>query len=164
MIRERLITLSNSLCDCGCASAAVDWQMVAWWPERGRSLELLRSFRGVPNLDFARRRVNRAAGPRLARMCGVLLGIVLGARICAPIFPPQSPARRTPKISPKICPTNITSRFGCKNIGAVFGASFGARLSRRGQGFLVGWRQVRPNEQLLCAGGEISAIPFGRVA
>ena len=85
--------------------------MAACEPERGCSLELLRSFRGVPNLDFARRRVNRAAGPRLARMCGVLLGMVLGARICAPKFPPQSPARRTPKMFPKICPTKFTIRF-----------------------------------------------------
>ena len=44
--------------------------------------------------------------------------------------------------------------------GENVGASFGARLSRRGQGFLVGWRQVPPNEQLLCAGVEISTIPL----
>ena len=138
MIRERLITLSNSLCDCGCASVAVDWQTVAWWPERGCSLELLRSLRGAPTPHVARRRVSRAAGPRLARMCGVLLGIVLGARICAPIFPPQSPARRTPKISPKICPTKFTFRFEYKKIGGKIGASFGARLSRRGPGFCWG--------------------------
>ena len=160
MIRERHVTLSNSQCDCGCASAEVGWQMVACGTQRGCSLEFLRSLRGAPDLDFARRRVNRAAGARLARMCGVLLGIVLGARIRAPKFPPKSPARRTPKICPKICTAKITIRFDCKNIGAVFGASFGARLSRRGQGFLVGWRRVRPNERLLRAGGEISDIPL----
>ena len=110
-IRERLTTLSNSLCDGGCARAEVGWQMVACGPERGCRLELLRSLRRAPSLDFARRRANRAAGPRLARMRGVLLGVVLGARIRAPKFPPKSPARRAPKIFPKICAKKFTISF-----------------------------------------------------
>ena len=108
MIRERLIPLSNSWCHCGCASAKVDWQIVACLLERVCSLELSRPLRGVPEPDFARRRVNRAPGPRLARMCGVLLGVVLGARICAPKFPPKFLQRRTTKVFPKICPKNYT--------------------------------------------------------
>ena len=134
MIRERLIPLSNSWCHCGCASAKVDWQIVACLPERGGSLELLRPLRGVPTLDFARRRVNRAPGLRLARMCGVLLGVVLGARICTPKFPPKFLQRRTTKIFPKICPKKLQLDLSTKILGRFLGQDLARAVRGAGKG------------------------------
>ena len=75
-------------------------------------------------------------------------------------FPPKSPARRTPKISPKICPTKFTIRFEYYFFGGKFWGKFWrAPFSARAR-VLLGWRQVRPHEQLLRAGGEISDIPL----
>lgn len=74
-------------------------------------------------------------------------------------FPHNLPRVGPPKCSPKSAPQNSQLDLNIKNLGKIWGKFWRAPFSARAR-VLLGWRQVRPHEQLLRAGGEISDIPL----
>ena len=74
-------------------------------------------------------------------------------------FPHNLPRVGPPKCSPKSAPQNSQLDLSIKILGKNWGKFWRAPFSARAR-VLLGWRQVRPHEQLLRAGGEISDIPL----
>ena len=74
-------------------------------------------------------------------------------------FPQNLPRVGPPKFSPKSAPQKLQVDLVVKILGQFLGQVLARAFLGAGQS-LLGWRQVRPHEQLLRAGGEISDIPL----
>ena len=75
------------------------------------------------------------------------------------IFPHNLPRVEPPKFSPTSAPQNSQLDLSIFFGGSFWGKFWRAPFSARAR-VLLGRRQVRPHEQLLRAGGEISDIPL----